>query len=156
MDNNSLIELIAFLVIGFRIYILSGFKVNNVLDKIFSLYTLKNHSPFLGYTVLFYMEIIIIAEYYLLGILDVGLLFLAAIDIFVQYKNIFISLITNDKQVYLDTIIKSNFQTLTKDEYYQVADELNKPQPAWKLYSTELIVFLFVVWTVEFAGGFSG
>jgi len=156
MDNNGLIELIAFLVIGFRIYILSGFKVNSVLDKMFALYTLKNHSPFLGYTVLFYMEIIIIAEYYLLGILDVGLLFLAVIDIFVQYKNIFISLITNDKQAYLDTIIKSNFQTLTKDEYYQIADELNKPQPAWKLYSTELIVFLFVVWTVEFAGGFSG
>jgi hypothetical protein len=156
MDNNALIELIAFLIIGFRIYILSGFKVNSVLDKMFALYTLKNHSPFLGYTVLFYMEIIIIAEYYILGILDVGLLFLAAIDIFVQYKNIFISLVTNDKQAYLETIIKSNFQTLTKDEYYQIADELNKPQPTWKLYSTELIVFLFVVWTTEMAGGFGG
>jgi len=156
MDNNALIELIAFLVIGFRIYILSGFQVNSVIDKMFALYSLKNHSPFLGYTVLFYMEIIIVAEYYLLGVLDIGLLFLAAIDIFVQYKNIFISLVTNDKQAYLDTIIKSNFQTLTKDEYYQISDELNKPQPVWKLYSTELIVFLFVVWTVEMAGGFGG
>jgi len=156
MDNKVIIELIAFLIIGFRIYILSGFKVNSVLDKMFALYTLKNYSPFLGYTVLFYMEIIIIGEYYLLGVLDIGLLFLAAIDIFVQYKNIFISLVTHDKQAYLDTIIKSNFQTLTKDEYYQISDELNKPQPAWKLYSTELIVFLFVVWTVEFSGGFSG
>ena len=156
MDNSAMIELIAFLVIGFRIYILSGFKVNSVLDKMFALYTLKNYSPFLGYTVLFYMEIIIVAEYYILGILDVGLLFLAAIDVFVQYKNIFISLVTHDKQAYLDTIIKSNFQTLTKDEYYQISDELNKPQPMWKLYSTELIVFLFVVWTVEMAGGFSG
>ena len=156
MDNKVIIELIAFLIIGFRIYILSGFKVQSVLDKMFALYTLKNYSPFLGYTVLFYMEIIIIGEYYLLGVLDIGLLFLAAIDIFVQYKNIFISLVTHDKQAYLDTIIKSNFQTLTKDEYYQISDELNKPQPAWKLYSTELIVFLFVVWTVEFSGGFSG
>ena len=156
MDNSSLVELIAFLIIGFRIYILSGFKVQSVLDKMFALYTLKNYSPFLGYTVLFYMEIIVIAEYYLMGVLDVGLLFLAAIDIFVQYKNIFISLVTHDKQAYLDTIIKSNFQTLTKDEYYQISDELNKPQPMWKLYSTELIVFVFVVWTVEFSGGFSG
>jgi len=156
MDNGILVELIAFLVIAFRIYILSGFKVNSVIDKMFALYTLKNHSPFLGYTVLFYMEIIVIAEYYLMGVLDVGLLFLAAIDIFVQYKNIFISLVTNDKQAYLDTIIKSNFKTLTRDEYYQIVDELNKPQPMWKLYSTELIVFLFVVWTTEMAGGFSG
>jgi len=156
MDNSVLVELIAFLIIAFRIYILSGFKVNSVLDKMFALYTLKNYSPFLGYTILFYMEIIVIAEYYLMGILDVGLLFLAAIDIFVQYKNIFISLVTHDKQAYLDTIIKSNFQTLTKDEYYQISDELNKPQPVWKLYSTEFIVFLFVIWTIEFSGGFSG
>ena len=156
MDNSVLVELIAFLIIAFRIYILSGFKVQSVIDKMFALYTLKNYSPFLGYTVLFYMEIIVVAEYYLMGILDIGLLFLAAIDIFVQYKNIFISLVTHDKQAYLDTIIKSNFQTLTKDEYYQISDELNKPQPMWKLYSTALIVFLFVVWTVEFSGGFSG
>jgi len=156
MTNNVTIELITFLIIGFRLYILSGFKVNSVIDKMFALYTLKNYSPFLGYMVLFYIEIIIIAEYYIVGVLDVGLLFLAAIDVFVQYKNIFISLVTHDKQAYLDTIIKSNFQTLTKDEYYQISDELNKPQPTWKLYSTELIVFLFVVWTVELSGGFSG
>jgi len=156
MDNSMLIELIAFLIIAFRIYILSGFKVNSVLDKMFSLYTLKNYSPFTGYTVLFYIEIIIIAEYYILGVLDVGLLFLGVIDIFIQYKNIFISLVTHDKQAYLDTIIKSNFKTLTKDEYYQISDELNKPQSIWKLYSTELIVFLFVVWTVELSGGFGG
>lgn len=156
MDNSMLIELIAFLIIAFRIYILSGFKVNSVLDKMFSLYTLKNYSPFTGYTVLFYIEIIIIAEYYILGVLDVGLLFLGVIDIFIQYKNIFISLVTHDKQAYLDTIIKSNFKTLTKDEYYQISDELNKPQSMWKLYSTELIVFLFVVWTVELSGGFGG
>ena len=156
MDNSMLIELIAFLIIAFRIYILSEFKVNSVLDKMFSLYTLKNYSPFTGYTVLFYIEIIIIAEYYILGVLDVGLLFLGVIDIFIQYKNIFISLVTHDKQAYLDTIIKSNFKTLTKDEYYQISDELNKPQSIWKLYSTELIVFLFVVWTVELSGGFGG
>ena len=156
MDNNTLIELIAFLIIAFRIYILSGFKINSVIDKMFSLYTLKNHSPFTGYTILFYIEIIIIAEYYILGVLDIGLLFLAVIDLFVQYKNIFISLITQDKQAYLDTIIKSNFKTLTKDEYYQIGDELNKSQPIWKLYSTELIVFLFVVWTTEFSSGFMG
>jgi len=156
MDNNSLVELVAFLIIAFRIYILSSFNVNSVIDKMFALYSLKNHHPFLGYTILFYIEIIVIAEYYLLGMLDVGLLFLAVIDIFIQYKNIFISLITNDKQTYLDTIIKLNFQTLTKDEYYKLTDELKKPQPMWKLYSTELIVFLFVVWTVEFSGGFSG
>ncbi|NPA55241.1 MAG: excinuclease ABC subunit A [Epsilonproteobacteria bacterium] len=149
MDSSILIELIAFLVIGFRIYILSSFKVNSVLDKMFALYTLKNYSPFLGYTVLFYMEIILIAQYYILGTLDIGLLFLAVIDIFMQYKNIFISVVTRDKQMFLDTIIKTNFQTLTKDEYYHISDELNKPQPLWKLYSTELIVFVFVVWTAE-------
>jgi len=156
MDNAVLIELITFLVIGFRLYILSGFKVQSISDKMFALYTLKNYSPFLGYFVMFYMEIIIIAEYYILGTLDVGLLFLAVIDIFIQYKNIFISLVTHDKQAYLDTIIKSNFQTLTQSEYYKILDELNKPQPVWKLYSTELIVFLFVVWTVELSGGFGG
>ena len=107
MDNAILIELIAFLIIAFRLYILSGFNVNSVLDKMFALYTMKNYSPFTGYTILFYIEIIIVAEYYILGVLDVGLLFLAAIDIFVQYKNIFISLVTHDKQAYLETIIKS-------------------------------------------------
>jgi len=149
MDYKVMVELIAFLIIGFRLYILNSFGVKSVLDKMFALYTLKNYSPFLGYSVLFYMEIIIIAEYYLLGVLDIALLFLAVIDIFVQYKNIFISLVTHDKQAYLDTIIKSNFQTLTTEEYYKIVDELNKPQPIWKLYSTEFIVFLFVVWTIE-------
>ncbi len=149
MDYKVMVELIAFLIIGFRLYILNSFGVKSVLDKMFALYTLKNYSPFLGYSVLFYMEIIIIAEYYLLGVLDIALLFLAVIDIFVQYKNIFISLVTHDKQAYLDTIIKSNFQTLTTEEYYKIVDELNKPQPIWKLYSTEFIVFLFVIWTIE-------
>ena len=122
----------------------------------FALYTLKNYSPFLGYTILFYIEIIIIVEYLFLGVLDIGLIFLAVIDIFIQYKNIFIPLITHDKKAYLDTIIKSNFQTLSTDEYYKINDELNKQQPVWKLYSTELIVFLFVVWTIEMSGGFVG
>jgi len=156
MDNNVLVELVAFLVIALRIYILSGMNVNSTIDKMFGLYTLKNYNPFLGYTILFYMEIIVIAEYFMLGMLDVGLLFLAVIDIFIQYKNIFIPLVTHDKQAYLDTIIKSNFSTLTTDEYYQLSDELNKPQPIWKLYSTEFIVFLFVVWSVELSGGFGG
>ncbi len=155
MDKSVMIELIAFLTIAFRIYILSNFKVNSVLDKMFVLYSLKNHHPFLGYFLLFYIEIILIAEYYILGVLDIGLLFLAAIDIFLQYKNIFISLVTNNKQDYLETIIKANFQTLTKDEYYKLVDELSKPQPFWKLYSTEMIVFAFVVWTT-YMGGFSG
>ena len=157
MNNIMLIELVAFLVISFRIYMLSSFQVKSVFDKMFALYSLKNYSPFIGYTVLFYMEIILVGEYYILGVLDIGLLFLAAIDIFIQYKNIFISLVTHDKQVYLDTIIKSNFQTLTKDEYYKIKDELEKPQPVWKLYSTELIVFLFVVWSATLGvGGFNG
>jgi hypothetical protein len=88
MNNEMLIELIAFLIIAFRIYILSNMKVNSVLDKMFALYSLKNHSPFLGYTIMFYIEIILVAEYYILGVLDVGLLFLAVIDVFIQYKNI--------------------------------------------------------------------
>lgn len=155
MDKSVIIELIAFLTIAFRIYILSGFNVNSVLDKMFTLYTLKNYHPFLGYFLLFYIEIILVAEYYILGVLDIGLLFLAAIDIFIQYKNIFISLVTQNKQDYLETIIKANFQTLTKDEYYKLVDELNKPQPFWKLYSTEMIVFAFVVWTT-YMGGYSG
>jgi len=156
MNNEILIELIAFLIIAFRLYVLSNMKVNSVLDKMFSLYSLKNHSPFIGYTIMFYIEIILVAEYYILGFLDVGLLFLAAIDIFVQYKNIFINLVTNDKEIYLKTIIESNFQTLTREEYHKISDELNKPQPIWKLYSTELIVFLFVVWTVSMGVGFNG
>ena len=156
MNNIMLIELVAFLVISFRIYMLSSFQVKSVFDKMSALYSLKNYSPFVGYAVLFYMEIILVGEYYILGILDIGLLFLAVIDIFLQYKNIFISLVTHDKQVYLDTIIKSNFQTLTKDEYYKIKDELEKPQPVWKLYSTELIVFLFVVWSATLGvGGFN-
>jgi hypothetical protein len=156
MNNEMLIELIAFLIIAFRIYILSNMKVNSVLDKMFALYSLKNHSPFLGYTIMFYIEIILVAEYYILGVLDIALLFLAAIDMFIQYKNIFIHLVTNDKETYLETIIKSNFQTLTREEYHKIADELNKPQPAWKLYSTELIVFLFVIWTISMGVGFNG
>jgi hypothetical protein len=156
MDNATLIELIAFLVIAFRIYILSSMQVKSAIDKMFIIYSLKNHSPFLGYSIMFYIEIILVAEYYLLGILDIGLLFLAAIDVFVQYKNIFISLVTNDKEVYLETIIKSNFKTLTRDEYHKIADELKKPQPVWKLYSTEWIVFAFVVWTISMGEGFNG
>jgi len=156
MNNETLIELIAFLVIAFRMYILGNMQVQSALDKIFSLYSLKNYSPFIGYTIMFYIEIILVAEYYILGFLDVGLLFLAAIDIFIQYKNIFISLVTNDKEVYLETIIKSNFQTLTRDEYHKIADELKKPQPMWKLYSTEMIVFAFVIWTVSMGTGFNG
>jgi hypothetical protein len=156
MNNEIMVELISFLVIAFRIYILNNMRIRSVIDKMFILYSLKNHSPFLGYFIMFYIEIILIAEYYLLGILDVGLLFLAAIDIFIQYKNIFINLITNDKETYLESIIKSNFKTLTRDEYHQIADELKKPQPVWKLYSTELIVFLFVVWTISMGNGFNG
>jgi len=53
-------------------------------------------------------------------------------------------------------IIKSNFQTLTRDEYHKIADELKKSQPMWKLYSTEMIVFAFVVWTVSMGVGFNG
>jgi hypothetical protein len=156
MDNATLIEIIAFLIIAFRIYILNSMQVKSALDKIFVIYSLKNHSPFLGYIVMFYIEIILVAEYYILGVLDVGLLFLAVIDVFIQYKNIFISLVTNDKEVYLETIIKSNFKTLTRDEYHKIADELKKPQPVWKLYSTELIVFVFVIWTISMGNGFNG
>jgi len=156
MNNEILIELITFLVIAFRIYILSSMQVKSVIDKMFVLYSLKNNSPFLGYSIMFYIEIILVAEYYILEILDVGLLFLAAIDIFIQYKNIFISLVTSDKEVYLETIIKSNFKTLTREEYHKIADELKKPQPVWKLYSTEFIVFIFVVWTISMGNGFNG
>ena len=156
MNNEILIELITFLVIAFRIYILSSMQVKSVIDKMFVLYSLKNNSPFLGYSIMFYIEIILVAEYYILEILDVGLLFLAAIDIFIQYKNIFISLVTNDKEVYLETIIKSNFKTLTREEYHKIADELKKPQPVWKLYSTEFIVIIFVVWTISMGNGFNG
>jgi len=154
--EKIMLEFITFMIIGFRIYLLNNFKVNSIIDKMFNLYRLKNYSPFLGYLILFYIEIILIAEYSILGVLDIGLLIIAILDIFVQYKNIFISIVTNDKQVYLDTIIKSNFNTLTKEEYYQINDELNKFQSFWKLYSTELIVFFFVVWTTEMSGGFGG
>ncbi|RUM56775.1 MAG: excinuclease ABC subunit A, partial [Nautilia sp.] len=59
MNNEMLVELISFLVIAFRLYILSHMKVSSVIDKMFALYNLKNHSPFIGYTLLFYIEIIL-------------------------------------------------------------------------------------------------
>ena len=53
MDNIMLMELVAFLVISFRIYMLNHFQVKSVFDKMFTLYSLKNYSPFVGYAVLF-------------------------------------------------------------------------------------------------------
>ena len=71
------------------------------------------------------------------------------IELFMIYRHIYISLKTDDKDDYIDTVIKRMFSTLTYSEYMEIKDELYKPQPVWKLYLTEIIVFFFAIWSIE-------
>ena len=152
MDIKLITEILVFLLIAFRIYILESFNIKSAADKIFSLYYLKNHHPFLGYVVIFYIFEIIAIEIAVLHIIDIALIILGTIEVFMIYRHLFISLKTDDKDDYLDTIIKRMFTTLTYTEYTQIKGELYKPQPKWKLYLTEMFVFLFAVWAIELGG----
>jgi len=149
MDLKLIIEIILFLLIGFRIYILERFKIKSAADKLFALYYLRNHYPILGYIVIFYIFEIILIELSILHVVDIALLILATIELFMIYRHIFISLRTDDKDDYIDTVIKRMFSTLTYSEYMEIKDQLYKHQPKWKLYLTEMFVFLFAIWSIE-------
>lgn len=149
MDLKLITEIIIFLLIAFRIYILESFKIKSAADKMFTLYYLRNHHPVLGYIIIFYIVEIIIIEFGLLHIVNIALIILATLEMFMVYRHIFIALRTDDRDDYIDTVIKRMFSTLTYSEYIQIKDELYKPQPKWKLYATEMFVFLFAVWNIE-------
>lgn len=149
MDTKLIIETIIFLLIAFRIYILESFKIQSAADKLFVLYYLRNHHPFLAYIVIFYIVEIILLELIFLHIVDIALIIIASLEMFMVYRHIFITLRTDDKDDYIDTVIKRIFSTLTYSEYIEIKDELYKPQPKWKLYATEMMVFLFAIWSIE-------
>jgi len=151
MDIKTLSEILVILIIGFRIYTLEKFKITSAADKLFSLYYLKNHHPFLGYMVIFYILEIILIEFFMLQRVDIALIFIFMIELFLVYRHIFISLKTDDKDDYINTIIKRMFKTLTYDEYIQIKGELYKKIPMWKLYMTEIMVFFFAIWSIELA-----
>jgi hypothetical protein len=150
MDIKLIAEVLIALIIGFRIYILSKFNIKSAADKLFALYYLKNHYPILGYIVIFYILEIIILEASLLQIIDIVLVILFTMEAFLIYRHLFISLKTDDKEDYIDIVIKRMFSTLTYSEYQEIKNELFKPQPAWKLYLTEIMVFFFAIWAIEF------
>ena len=58
-------------------------------------------------------------------------------EMFVIYRHIFIALKTDDRDDYIDIVIKRMFKTLTYSEYQEIKNELTKPQPIWKLYLSE-------------------
>ena len=151
MDIKTISELLVILIITFRIYTLEKFKINSAADKLFALYYLKNHYPLLGYTIIFYILEIILVELFMVHRVDIALIFIFMMELFLIYRHIFISLKTDDKDDYIDTVIKRMFRTLTYDEYIQIKGELYKKVPKWKLYMTEIIVFFFAVWTIEIA-----
>lgn len=150
MDYKLLAEILIFLLIAFRIYILESFKIESAADKIFALYYLKNHHPLIGYVTIFYIFEIILIEYSLLNILDIVLIILFTMELFLVYRHIFISLVTDDKEDYLDVLIKRMFSTLTYTEYQEIREELTKKLPYWKLYLTEMMVFFFAIYSIEF------
>jgi hypothetical protein len=129
---------------------LQSFNIKSVSDKIFALYYLKNHHPILGYFVIFYILEIILLEIFLLGVVDIVLIIIFMLEVFLVYRHIFIPLKTDDREDYIDVVIKRIFSTMTYDEYQQIKNDFYKPQPFWKLYLTELLVFFFAVWTIQF------
>jgi len=149
LDNKLLAEILILLIVAFRIYILEGFNIKSAADKLFGLYYLKNHYPLLGYFVIFYIIEIVIIQMWLLKIVDIVLIIIASIEMFLVYRHIFISLKTDDKDDYLDVVIKRMFSTLTYTEYQEIKGELYKPQPKWKLYLTEMMVFFFAIYSIE-------
>ncbi len=150
MDTKLLVEIIIVLLIGYRIYILERFGIKSAADKLFALYYLKNHYPILGITLIFYIFEIVFIEIIALKIVDIALIIIAMIELFMVYRHIFIALKTDDRDDYIDTVIKRMFSTLTYSEYQQIKDELYKPLPKWKLYLTEMMVFFFAIWAIEF------
>lgn len=151
MDIKTISEILVILIIGFRIYTLEKFQITSAADKLFALYYLKNHHPLLGYSVIFYILEIILIELFMLNRVDIALIFIFMIETFLIYRHIFISLITDDRDDYIDTVIKRMFRTLTYDEYIEIKGELYKKIPKWKLYMTEIMVFFFAIWSIEIA-----
>ncbi len=151
MNIKTLSEILVILIISFRIFTLEKFKITSAADKLFALYYLKNHYPGLGYTIIFYILEIILIELFMLQRVDIALIFIFMIELFLVYRHIFISLKTDDRDDYMDTVIKRMFKTLTYDEYIQIKSELYKKIPYWKLYMTEIIVFFFAIWSIEIA-----
>ncbi|NPA87936.1 MAG: excinuclease ABC subunit A [Epsilonproteobacteria bacterium] len=149
MDLKLIAEILIFLIIAFRIYILESFNIKSAADKIFALYYLKNHYPVLGYIVLFYILEIIIIQITLLKIVDIVLVIIFTMEMFLIYRHIFIAMKTDDREDYIDILIKRMFKTLTYSEYQEIKNELYKPLPKWKLYLTEMMVFFFAIWSIE-------
>lgn len=150
MDIKLIVEILITFIIAFRIYILERFGIKSAADKLFALYYLKNHYPPLGYFMIFYIAEIVILQVAMLNILDITLLIIASIELFMTYRHLFISLKTDDKDDYIDIVIKRMFSALTYSEYQQIKDELYKPQPKWKLYISEMMVYFFAIWAIEF------
>jgi len=151
MNIKLFAEILIILIIGYRIYTLQKFGIKSAADKIFALYYIKNHYPLLGYFIIFYIFEIIAIELFLMQKVDIPLIILGMIELFMIYRHIFISLKTDDKDDYIDTVIKRMFSTLTYSEYTEIKNELFKPQPMWKLYLTEMMVFFFAIWSIEVA-----
>ena len=150
MDNKLLVEIFVILLIGYRIYTLEKFNIRSAADKLFALYYLRNHYPFLAFIIIFYIFEIAAVEFIFLEKVDIALIFLGMIELFMIYRHIYIPLKTDDRDDYIDTVIKRMFSTLTYSEYMEIKDELYKPQPIWKLYLTEMIVLFFAIWSIEF------
>ena len=150
MDIKLLTELIIVLLIGFRIYTLEKFQIKSAADKLFALYYIKNHYPLIGYTIIFYIFEIILLQMIALKIVDITLIVIAMLELYMIYRHLFIALKTDDKDDYIDTVIKRMFTALTYSEYQEIKGELYKTQPKWKLYITEMLVFFFAIWSIEF------
>jgi hypothetical protein len=149
MDLKLLTELLVSLIIGFRIYILQRFHIKSVSDKLFALYYLKNHYPILGYIVIFYILEIILLEFFMINSIDIVLIIIFTMEVFLVYRHIFIPLKTDDKDDYIDVVIKRIFSTMTYSEYQEIKGEFYKIQPFWKLYLTEMMVFFFAIWSIQ-------
>jgi len=149
MDIKLIVELIIFFIIAFRIYTFEKFGVKSAADKLFALYYIKNHYPLLGYFLIFYILEIVLVQIIFLNKLDITLFIIFSIELFMVYRHIFISLKTDDKDDYIDVVIKRIFTTLTYSEYQQIKNELYKLQPKYKLYITEMLVFFFAIWSIE-------
>ena len=149
MDIKLIVELIIFFIIAFRIYTLEKFGIKSAADKLFALYYIKNHYPLLGHFLIFYILEIVLIQIILLNKLDITLVIIFSIELFMVYRHIFISLKTDNKDDYIDVVIKRIFTTLTYSEYQQIKNELYKIQPKYKLYITEMLVFFFAIWTIE-------
>ena len=150
MNNKLLVEIFVILLISYRIYTLQKFNIKSAAEKLFALYYLRNHYPIMAAIIIFYIFEIVAVEFIVLNKVDIPLIFLGMIELFMIYRHIYIPLKTDDRDDYIDTVIKRMFSTLTYSEYMEIKNELYKPQPIWKLYLTEMIVFFFAIWSIEF------